>query len=953
MTQNDAGDTDLANNLQNYPILNLATTGLAGTLNSTPNRTFRLEFYASLTADPTGYGEGKTYFNSVNVTTDGFGNAVFALPNPQPLGSYISATATDLTTNDTSEFSPYKQTTAPTAVKFAGATAKAFDDGVLLEWQTGMESDNLGFNIYRERGGKRELVSQNLIAGSALMTEAQLLSGQNYSWFDAAGDGNSAYLVEAVDLNGATELYGAFSAAKVFGNAPENFNSPALDKIGVNSGSQIDLTKQTPSKITAQNIANQNIIAQNGGVKIKINRAGFYRVATEELFAGSLPQNANPANLRLFADGIEQPINILTENNQFAGIEFYGRSADTAETSERVYYLAESNSAGLRMAKFDQTHTASTATSFQSTIERRDRSIYFSGLLNGDAENFFGAVVNNAGANQNLTISGLAAVGETARLEIKLQGVTRNAHSVRIELNGANIGAIDWNEMAQGTATIKFPANNLREGENTIRLTANNSGDVSLVDFVRLTYPRRLQAENNALALTADGERETTVRGFTTANVRIFDVTDANAPFELAARIVKERQKPIGADDAANEIEESNAASEIEAANAPEAVNRNYTVSFAAVGSGRRDLIAVSAAAQPVSIVADVPSNLRDSRGAADLLILTRGDFVDELEPLAALRRQQGLTVQTIDVENIYDEFSFGRKSAAAIKEFLNFANTNWRKKPQFVLLAGDATYDPKGYVFASNADVVQTKLLDAENMETASDEWFVDFDGDDAGEIAVGRLPAKTAAEMRSIVGKLLGYERQTPRNSAAFVADASDGYDFAAANMSVRALLPNSLNFVEIVREADNTTTAKTALLNSISEGQTLVHYTGHGAATLWRGNLLTTADANALRNIHLPVFVMMNCLNGYFTNAQSESLSESLLKNPNGGAAAVWASAGTTQPDSQVELHRAFVRALFEGGSTRTIGQAAQIAKRSTSNTTIRRTWTFFGDPSMRLR
>jgi len=129
VTQNDPGDPDFANNYQNYPLLNTVTTTIVGSLNSTPNRSFRLEFYSSLTADPTGYGEGRTFLNSLNVTTNASGNATFSVANPQPVGSYISATATDLTTSDTSEFSPYKQVLAPTAVRLAGAEAKAFDNG--------------------------------------------------------------------------------------------------------------------------------------------------------------------------------------------------------------------------------------------------------------------------------------------------------------------------------------------------------------------------------------------------------------------------------------------------------------------------------------------------------------------------------------------------------------------------------------------------------------------------------------------------------------------------------------------------------------------------------------------------------------------------------------------------------------------------------------------------------
>ncbi|HEY0156944.1 MAG TPA: IPTL-CTERM sorting domain-containing protein [Thermoanaerobaculia bacterium] len=109
---NDAGDADTGgNNRQNYPALSGAVligggTLVTGDFNSTPARTFRLEFFRSPTADPTGFGEGRTFIAAVDVTTDATGNADVAATIPAvTAGSVITATATDLTTLDTSEFS--------------------------------------------------------------------------------------------------------------------------------------------------------------------------------------------------------------------------------------------------------------------------------------------------------------------------------------------------------------------------------------------------------------------------------------------------------------------------------------------------------------------------------------------------------------------------------------------------------------------------------------------------------------------------------------------------------------------------------------------------------------------------------------------------------------------------------------------------------------------------------
>jgi beta-lactamase superfamily II metal-dependent hydrolase len=110
VTANDAGDGDTgANNLQNFPVLTSVSSGstfIEGTLNSTPDTEFRLEFFANVACDPSGFGEGETFLGSTMVTTDTIGNANFAVtfPTPVPSGQFITATATD-PGNNTSEFS--------------------------------------------------------------------------------------------------------------------------------------------------------------------------------------------------------------------------------------------------------------------------------------------------------------------------------------------------------------------------------------------------------------------------------------------------------------------------------------------------------------------------------------------------------------------------------------------------------------------------------------------------------------------------------------------------------------------------------------------------------------------------------------------------------------------------------------------------------------------------------
>ena len=113
VTPNDACDGDSgANNLQNFPSLTSATSGggittIMGTLDSTMNSAFRVEFFSNPSCDPSGNGQGQTFIGSANISTPALGcvgTINVNLPVSVPAGSVITATATD-PSNNTSEFS--------------------------------------------------------------------------------------------------------------------------------------------------------------------------------------------------------------------------------------------------------------------------------------------------------------------------------------------------------------------------------------------------------------------------------------------------------------------------------------------------------------------------------------------------------------------------------------------------------------------------------------------------------------------------------------------------------------------------------------------------------------------------------------------------------------------------------------------------------------------------------
>lgn len=135
VTANDPGDVDGgANTLQNFPVLTSVmsvgnSTTIQGSLNSTPNKTFQIDFYSSAALDPSGNGEGALFLGTTAVTTNGNGAATINANFPVALGAgrVVTATATDPNGN-TSEFSAGDPANAGGNLQFSVGSIQVIED---------------------------------------------------------------------------------------------------------------------------------------------------------------------------------------------------------------------------------------------------------------------------------------------------------------------------------------------------------------------------------------------------------------------------------------------------------------------------------------------------------------------------------------------------------------------------------------------------------------------------------------------------------------------------------------------------------------------------------------------------------------------------------------------------------------------------------------------------------
>jgi hypothetical protein len=856
----------------------------------------------------------------------------------------------------------------PTAVQPSSLTVTQHGDRNLLELKTEREAASLGFNLYREQEGTRVRLNASLLAGTALVggRDTALTAGHVQTALDApAGDsGSVSYWVEEVDVHGQRTWRGPVTPTAAAPHVSVSLGLSALapartrdagehveslgrvGRAGAVAGTRGAAAPHAlqalaaPRLDPANGLAMQYALAAGYAVKIGVRAEGWYRVAWPDLVAAGLDPLADARTLQLFAEGVEQPILVQGPSSTPPGtpptIQFYGTGLDTTWSDTRVYWLTWGRGLGRRVAAESvprralagPSHVPATAeANFPATVEWKPRTVYFAALLNGDADNFFGPVLTAGDpVDQALPLTHLdPSATADAQVRVALQGASSGLHSVAVALNGSQIGTLTFSGQSAGIATLAVPETVLQEGQNLLTLTVTGGqDDVSVVDRVELTYPHRYTADNDTLRFTAASGQAATIEGFSSAQILVVDITNPDA-----VTVVPQTLTQQGA---------------------------SYAVTVVPQGEGTRTLLVLTSAqaAQPASITAHQPSSWHAPQPGFDLVMISHADFVESLGPLVTVHQGEGRTVAVIDVEALYDEFNFGEKSPYAVKTFLSTATAQWRRKPRFVVLVGDATFDPRDYLGAGPFDFVPTYLVDTTLLETASDDWFADFSGQGLPQLAIGRLPVRTAQDAAAQVGKIVTYSQSGGaawNKQVLVVADPNDSENnFEGYSAAIKALLPGDLTVSEIVLGSVG---ANLDLLNSLNvQGEAMVNYIGHGSEAVWGGGLFSSTDAQSLMNgAMVPFVVAMTCLNGYFQDVYQTALAKALIQAPGGGALAVWASSGLTDSGSQAAMNQALITALF-GPHALTLGEAAATAKTVVSDLDVRRTWILFGDPAITL-
>ncbi len=519
-------------------------------------------------------------------------------------------------------------------------------------------------------------------------------------------------------------------------------------------------------------------------------------------------------------------------------------------------------------------------------------------------------------------------------------------------INAVNISSVD-NQYAETKVLKGFFFSQVNPLDITVEYPLNASGsNEGWLDYLTLNARRKLQMNGAQMNFRDKLCRFYPSTSFTLsgagAGVRVWDVSNPLKPIEYAGSL------------SANGMSVH--------------VPNNFQIPELVAFDESQDLL------QPQAIGKLDNQNLHGISGA-DMLIIYHKTFRAQAQQLAEFRRDQGLQVELVDVELIFNEFSSGRQDPTAIRDFVRML---YQRDPQFryLLLFGDSSFDFRDIAGLGSHFVPTYETGNSLHpiYSYPSDDYYALLDENEGGnlfgglDIAIGRLPVQNAQQAQDVVDKIIHYESSPQalgdwRQRALFIADDEDSgihmRDCDSIANKVLELFP-FLNTDKLYVDAyeqvatsfgQRVPSLEKALNDRIFQGVLTVTYLGHGG---WRGwaqeRILQTPQITSWENYDkLPLFITATCSFAGFDDPQNTTAGELILFTPRGGGSALFTTVRPVFASQNETLTRAAMISLYQrpDGLARPLGMILMDAKNNSgASGTNSRKFLLLGDPAMRL-
>ncbi|MFO7446925.1 MAG: C25 family cysteine peptidase, partial [Ignavibacteriaceae bacterium] len=660
-------------------------------------------------------------------------------------------------------------------------------------------------------------------------------------------------------------------------------------------------------------------------LKLGVAQDAIYRLNYNDLVSAGVPVNSiDPRTFSLINTGNEIPVYVSGEEDgqfnesdfiEFAGIrtmggnhravslpgesyhEYLGRYTDTTvywltwggETGQRVEVSNVSQSSGDTLIYYHEIMHTERNNWFDFSMEemRRQLPFWYENKTWNEGDLGVPSTPGNPSKNISFNLSDIYP-NSTVKLYAKLQsrawgttGTVANAHLLAISLNSfprQDSGYIS--SYQQKLLTAEYNSGSISNGVNTVRIfsfpTGNTSINLCIYDWTEIEYPRYLKPVNDSLNFFFPYLTNSTHRPVKITNVQTSDFSLWRYGSSLKKYIV----------------------------------NRNgdeLIFSDTIRADDKFIFNGISKIKSPKIYYLKQFDNLKASGIQADYIAITHKLFKQTVADYTQfISSWYNVNTAIIDVEDIYDQFSYGYFNPESIKDFLQSTHAFWQEPlPKYIVLIGSASYDYhyNKVKFQSLSPVINyVPSFGA----AVSDNWFVTWDSTGAyiPRMNIGRLPVRTLQELEYYISKHQGYVQQDydEWNKSFLFFSGGNNTDEGEINQlkGVNDFILN--NYVKPAPVGGNSThfyKTKTPptdfgpytpqeIQSAISKGGAFISYIGHSGTQTWDNTITEPAQLKNNKN-KFPLITDFGCSTARFAEPDIKSFSQLFMLDPDGQAIA----------------------------------------------------------------
>ncbi len=679
------------------------------------------------------------------------------------------------------------------------------------------------------------------------------------------------------------------------------------------------------------------------GVRMEVSEDGIYQITGSDLKSCGVPIERVPLqSYRLYCRDTEIPLSVSNIQHTYLEkddiILFYGQilPGDTHHFTQysytNIYWLTwGGTSAGVRVAEasgvlmidpYDYNpDIILKAKVFTDTLHCEiDNGILWQGdvftieetgdapLTEDDIDNWYwGAIGFDKLSSFKFNI--LSPVNNTTfSLTLALTGLTSintilNDHQYSISLNNK---AINANAIWDGQEDYELVVHNisselLTHGINTITMIRNQIDtipDRGAFNWLDITYTRGFNSFENKITFKNNDKDinrwvQFDLTNFSASNLELWDISKYRKFKDF--NIYK--------------------------------VTGKYSLSFqdSITSTTRYYAQAIALRQKPQNMTLDTIHDNWDFPSGVDYIIITTNSFIRTLQPLIDVHTESGLQVVTIDLQDIYNRFSYGLHNPESIRSMLKYVyNKHITDPPKYLLLAGDASNDMDKNDPYKSVNIVPTHLTRVPNWgPSATDDYFATVYGNDNfPDLYVGRFPAQNEVELKTCVTKTVQYLKNQEHGYWRDNLILIGGYEpeFTEFNNEVVSdIVGPKMHIFRMDADPESPfytsgTGASDKLAGFINAGAYAIHFSGHGGGNTWSDSkFFSYSDLPKLHNSQwsesgrLPIIFSFTCLTGFFESNLYSSLGEEFLRQSKNGCISFYGASAYTRRNIDIRMAR----------------------------------------------